>query len=857
MTKLSETETVIKRILPYLERRGYDVIKDLTFEEPTENDEERIGFIDIAVHCGKKRPLFLIEAKRDGIKLSESHRKQALKYGKDKKCLFVALTNGKEFELLNVSSGEALKINGSSYNRVPSKQDLIKIFLPTLKKDPKANEISLPKDKSLPFRPGIPLTKLNSLIQQCHNIIRKIEKSEETAFADFSKILFLKLLEEKWDYENVEPPYSYLFYELANTPQAQADRVMTAINSMIQNVASKPEYKTVLAENIHLKNPKTYLAITKLVSSISWSDCDLDSKGAAFEYFVRATLKGKKLGQYFTPRPLVRLMLSLGRYEQINKSWLSGVPFKVLDPACGTGGFLVQAMNQSLADLKNELKSGNIHPQVYDLVEKKLKRETFFGIDANDSVAGTAKMNMIIAGDGHSNIQNRDSLKSGNLIPEYSYYDTLTNQEKIINTGKAHLILANPPFGTSESASLEKEDLNQYDVTTTRGQGLFLQKMINSCADDSRIVTVIDEGVLNTNSYKNIRRLILEKCRIEYVISNPEETFKPNKINVKTSVIVLKKRKKYEYDCDLEDDYPIKFIDIQSLGFDGAGKEIRGFELPKLIEEIMTVPNTSFEEYDKDFISIDGYNWKGSIIKSINITTDANYRLDYKYWDSLTNNDIQMLTLREGSKYIEQLNLIETKRGKSPSSSEYVSQDEGYALVVKAGTNIGKDGELTVDGDYIEESTYVEYRKKYTVLQQGDILLASTGTGTLGKCCVYRNEDDEGHSLPAIADGHVTIIRVNTEEVYPEYLCDFLRKGFGAKQIQKLFTGATGLIELQPEEVDRIIVPELPAYDEQIEISNNFRDTEKRIAKIISEAYNSLNEKEIEFFDKSLFGKGL
>ncbi len=64
---------------------------------------------------------------------------------------------------------------------------------------------------------------------------------------------FLKLLEEKWDYENVEPPYSYLFYELANTPQAQADRVMTAINSMIQNVASKPEYKTVLAENIHLK----------------------------------------------------------------------------------------------------------------------------------------------------------------------------------------------------------------------------------------------------------------------------------------------------------------------------------------------------------------------------------------------------------------------------------------------------------------------------------------------------------------------------------------------------------------------------------------------------------------------------
>ncbi len=73
------------------------------------------------------------------------------------------------------------------------------------------------------------------------------------------------------------------------------------------------------------------------------------------------------------------------------------------------------------------------------------------------------------------------------------------------------------------------------------------------------------------------------------------------------------------------------------------------------------------------------------------------------------------------------------------------------------------------------------------------------------------------------------------------------KKRVWCKANSKTFTGATGLIELQPEEVDRIIVPELPAYDEQIEISNNFRDTEKRIAKIISEAYNSLNEKEIEF----------
>ena len=82
---------------------------------------------------------------------------------------------------------------------------------------------------------------------------------------------------------------------------------------------------------------------------MSFSDCDLDSKGAAFEYFVRATLKGEKLGQYFTPRPLVKLMLSLGASDQIINSVTAGEEFKVLDPACGTGGFLVLAMNVCLA----------------------------------------------------------------------------------------------------------------------------------------------------------------------------------------------------------------------------------------------------------------------------------------------------------------------------------------------------------------------------------------------------------------------------------------------------------------------------------------------------------------------------
>lgn len=849
MRSISETETVIKRIIPYLQRRGYDIEKDMSFEEPTSLDTDKTkGFIDIAVNCGKKSPLFLIEAKRDGTKITSKHRQQVIDYGKSKKCLFVSITNGQDFELLNVSSGNPLKLNDTSFNKIPSKSDLIKKVIPELKKDPKAVNIYIPKDKALPYRPGVPLTKLNRLIQQCHNTIRKIEKSEETAFADFSKILFLKLLEEKWDSEGTNAPYSYVFHELAATPKENSDRVMNAIKNMLEIIAGMPKYGEVLAEPIHLKQPQTYLAIVKLVSSISWNDCDLDSKGTAFEYFVRATLRGKKLGQYFTPRPLVRLMLKLGRYNQINSTLQSGIPFKVLDPACGTGGFLVQAMGQSFSDLTRDYKAGLIHDNLYQTISKKLREETFFGIDANDAVASTAKMNMIIAGDGHNNIRAQDSLKTDLMIPEYEFYDQIAGATKKVSDGKAHLILSNPPFGTSEGESLTKEDIKKYPVSSTKGQSLFIQKMIMSCSDDSMIVTVIDEGVLNTSTHSDLRKYILENCRIEYIISTPETTFKPNKINVKTSILVLRKRKPDELDTFQEDEYPINFVKIKSLGYDGAGNELRGFDIERLITEIDNLNPYKHSPFEM----IDGYNWEGSIVNSEYIYNDSTFRLDYKYWEGEVFNKLSAMKQTKGGSSIKEINLIETKRGSSPSSSEYVNQDEGYALVIKAGTNVSKEGRLIIEGDYIEEPVYVEYLEKgREVVEDGDILLSSTGEGTLGKCCVYRNKDELGESKPAIPDGHVTLIRVDKEKIYPEYLCDYLRKGFGSKQIQRLFTGSTGLIELQPSEVDSILIPPLPSLKEQKLESKKLRDSEDTASNTIVEILANLSNSEEIFYKKT------
>jgi len=832
--KISETETIIKKVLPYLERRGYDIQTDLKFEEPAVLDTEyKKGFIDILVTLGKKNPTFLIEAKRDGTNINAKHRKQAINYGKSKKCLFVSVTNGQYFELINTTTGDPLQLNGSAFNKLPRKSDLISTFVPQIKKDNKTSNIEIHIDKGLPFRPGLPLTKLNHLIQQCHNSIRKIEKDEEYAFSDFSKILFLKLLEEKWDIENTTPLYSYYFHELAEIPTERADQVRTAIKSMIQTIKDNTKYGEVLSDPIKLKKDATYLSIIKRISSVSWNDCNLDSKGAAFEYFVRATLKGKRLGQYFTPRPLVQLMLHLGRYKQIINNLQANEPFKVLDPACGTGGFLVFAMNNCLNEIKSKLKNNEIHESLGNILTKKIKEETFFGIDAHEGVASSAKMNMIIAGDGHNNIKYQDSLKLKTLLDTYSFSDGR-------KSNKAHLILTNPPFGTSEGESLTKEELSNYKIKSTRGQSLFIQKMILSIENNSRIVTVIDDGVLNTLSYRDLREHILQECKIEYVLSLPSETFKPNKINVKSSVLVLKKRE--EIDDEFEDEYPIIFICIDSLGYDGAGLEMRNFNLNTVIQEIENIDSHSHE---KDHI-FNGYNWKGFLLDSKEIISDENYRLDFKYWDLSIRTDIGNTRERGGSQTIKDLNILTTKRGNSPSPADYVSEEEGFALVVKAGTNISKTGTLLTAGDYIEESLYQSYKAKNHILSEGDILLSSTGEGTLGKCCVYRN-----NGKPAIADGHVTTIRVNSKDIYPEYICDYLRKGFGSDQINRLYTGSTGLIEIAPEDVDKILIPPLPKLAEQKLLSIRLRGKEVESNIKINTIIDQLNEEKNHFYQKT------
>lgn len=236
-----------------------------------------------------------------------------------------------------------------------------------------------------------------------------------------------------------------------------------------------------------------------------------------------------------------------------------------------------------------------------------------------------------------------------------------------------------------------------------------------------------------------------------------------------------------------------------------------------------------------------GFFWEAHDIDSQDVYDDFKHRLDYKYWNPSTREQIGKLKAL-GNVTIADLNSISTIRGRSPSPDSYVDEADGYALVVKAG-NISRLGDLSLEtADWIEKSLFDEYvelskvaGKDAYVIKKNDVLLASTGDGTLGKCCVYTQ------NKPAIPDGHVTVIRVNPKEVDPFYLADYLRLGFGAEQIERLYTGSTGLIELTAEQVDGIVVDLKNGIPEQRRLSKQIRKIEKNYVKKLVEAESLIN----------------
>ncbi|CAI2186232.1 8383_t:CDS:2 [Funneliformis geosporum] len=253
-------------------------------------------------------------------------------------------------------------------------------------------------------------------------------------------------------------------------------------NTVLPSLAGKYNHSgEVFQKQLLIEKPETLKNIIEKLSPLRLLDADSDIKGDAFEYFLKNSVSvGNDLGEYFTPRHIVKLIV-----EIVDPKFGE----TVYDPACGTGGFLIEAFKHIKNKCKQNLKN-----------LKFLKEETIFGRE----ISGTtkiAKMNMIIIGDGHNNIRQMDSLE----FPVRDKYD---------------IVLTNFPFSqTTDYSSL-------YGFVSKDANPIFLKHVIDSLKKQGTAGVIVPEGLLFDENleYVKIRKILLQNCEVIAIIKLHEST---------------------------------------------------------------------------------------------------------------------------------------------------------------------------------------------------------------------------------------------------------------------------------------------------------------------------------------------
>jgi type I restriction enzyme M protein len=477
------------------------------------------------------------------------------------------------------------------------------------------------------------------------------------AFDELDKLIFCKIWDERKDRKTGQP---YDFQIIQVEGKDEKDSVRKTNEALFERVTALYEEgrlkdKEVFRDNIRLTHEKIR-TIVGYLQDINLGETDLDSKGRAFETFMDSFFRGN-FGQYFTPRPIVDFAVNVLPIK--NDSY-------VLDTSCGSGGFLLYALN------KVRKQADILYPRFKTDVNHKLRHfkywhdfaeNNLFGIEINEQISRAAKMNMIIHDDGHTNV-----ITSDGLLDELEISKTTEN--KGFKYSHFSFIITNPPFGSSVKKS-EKSYLKNYflgkkqpDWLDIRGSNkvesrknqstevLFIEQCYNFLAPNGYLAMVVPDGILTNSSMQYVRNAVEEWYRIVAVVSMPQTAFAATGAGVKSSVLFLKK-------------YSISTTEkIQSIKF-----------------QIQTNLKSEFQFYDKiakwdlekkmELKEMKGLNFSMSL-------TELKKTEEYLEWRSSVN-----------SKYSEKINLLkeelqeaylEKSRKELPDYSIFmaIAEDIGY-----------------------------------------------------------------------------------------------------------------------------------------------------------------------------------
>ena len=495
---------------------------------------------------GRKRPFAVIECKRDGITDAEFNQavEQACGNGTWAKfrASYVGVVAGQTRRFLDFSA---------KYGVLEREANII-ADLP--RQYGKPEEWRFRKNTKDDIRP-VSKESLIATIKKCHDTLwGGGQLSTPMAFGELCKLLFVKIRDEKAPRRNGQP---YDFQIKTHEPSRKLAERIKAIYKEAQD--KEPD---VFTDTIKIDDA-TLRTVVSHMEGISFSKTDLDTKGVAFEQFMDGFFKGD-FGQYFTPREVIAFAVEMIQPKNDEL---------ILDPACGSGGFLLHALDKVRREAANFEAQGSVAHYNYwhDFAEKRL-----FGIEINDEIVRVAKMNMIIHDDGHTNVISHDALDRLERIREDS-------ENKNFKENSFDVILTNPPFGAqvklAERPYLVDFDLGHSETKTGKPKArknqkteiLFIERVLQFLKPGTgRAAMVLPDGVLTNSSLQYARDFLLERFQLLAVVSLPSTAFSHYDANVKPSVVFLRKRAKNETPGD---DEAVFMAVPQKIGYDATGRK--------------------------------------------------------------------------------------------------------------------------------------------------------------------------------------------------------------------------------------------------------------------------------------------
>ncbi len=605
------------------------------------------------------------------------------------------------------------------------------------------------------------------------------------------RLIFCKIYDEMHNYKDLE------FKAGAEEPD---ERVAERIKKLFDKV--KDEYKDVFEEDEKLLlDAKSIAYVASQLQNYSLLKTDKDAVGDAFEVFIGPALRGEK-GQFFTPRNVVRLCVEI----------LDPKPAeKIIDPACGSGGFLIVALEHVWKKIEEKYK--HLPKEKIGSLKTEIASKNFYGIDKEFDLAKVSKAYMAIVGDGRGGIFCADSL----VNPD----EWAPIQREKIKFGSFDVLLTNPPFGSkipiTSKSLLEQYELGfkwKLDKKTGKWertdkvldkqvpQILFIERCLQLLKPGGRLAIVLPEGVFGNPTDRYIFEYIFENAKVLAIVSCPHETFQPS-THTKTSVLFLEKI------ANNKNNYNFFMAIAEKCGHDKNGKVIYkmnedgDYILDKdgkpIIDDDFPIITERYKEFRNNKSILKNYSHLGFSFPFNNV---KNYIVIPEYYNPDIERELKKLESSGDYELISIQALIDKKIISIKRGNEIGSRFYGLGDIPFVRTTDIVNWEIKIDPvKCVPEEVYNKYKRRQDV-KPGDILFVNDGTFLIGRSAMVTELDTK-----IVIQSHIRKIRVlEPSKLDPYLLFYLLNTNIVKKQVDaKTFIQAT--ISTLGNRLNEIILP--------------------------------------------------